>query len=214
MINTVIFDMDGLMFDTESVFVKACDYAGEKIGVGKAGYMVMKTLGCNIGMSRKIWLDEFGDKYDEDDLRFHTKAFLEIYYKENDIAVKKGLYELLEFLKEKKYKCCVASSTNEREVRKYLKDAKVLEYFSGIVCGDMVEQSKPNPEIYLKACSLMEENSSDCLALEDSKNGILSAYRAGCKTIMIPDLWQPDEEVESILYAKVQCLSDVIGILK
>lgn len=72
----VIFDMDGLMFDTESVFFKAWDYAGEKIGIGKAGYMVMKTLGMSIAMSRDIWVSEFGEKYNEQELRRHTKEFL------------------------------------------------------------------------------------------------------------------------------------------
>lgn len=61
----VIFDMDGLMFDTERVFVEAWDYAGEKIGVGKAGYMTLKTLGMSIAMSREVWLEEFGEKYNE-----------------------------------------------------------------------------------------------------------------------------------------------------
>lgn len=206
---TVIFDMDGLMFDTESVFIKAWDYAGEKTGIGKAGYMVMKTLGMSIEMSRDIWVSEFGVKYNERELRKHTKDFLTEYYKMNKIPVKKGLYVLLEYLRDNGYKLAVASSSPGWEVESHLRDARVSGYFDVVVCGDMVIKSKPEPEIYLKACELLEEEPGKCFALEDSKNGLLSAYRAGCKPIMVPDLWQPDREIEKIIYGKFVDLESV-----
>lgn len=209
----VIFDMDGLMFDTERVFVKAWDYAGEKIGVGKAGYMVYKTLGMNIKASYNIWKMEFGDRYQEEELRKYTKEFLQKYYAENKVPVKKGLYVLLDYLKKAGAKMAVASSSPRWEVEKHLKDAGIYDYFVGIVCGDMIQNSKPDPEIYLKACELLERKPSDCLALEDSKNGLLSAHQAGCKPIMVPDLWQPDEETEKILYAKFEDLEMVKDFL-
>ena len=210
----VIFDMDGLMFDTERVFVKAWDYAGEKIGVGKAGYMVYKTLGMNIKASYNVWKTEFGDRYQEEELRKYTKEFLQKYYAENKVPVKKGLYVLLDYLKKAGVKMAVASSSPRWEVEKHLKDAGIYDYFVGIVCGDMIQNSKPDPEIYLKACELLETKPSECLALEDSKNGLLSAHRAGCKPIMVPDLWQPDEETEKILYAKFEDLEMVKDFLK
>lgn len=212
--NTIIFDMDGLMFDTESVFIKAWDYAGEKIGIGKAGYMTMKTLGMSIQMSRKFWVEEFGNKYDEDLLRKYTKEFLQKYYSENSVPIKQGLYELLDFLKQHNYKLGVASSSPRWEVEKHLRDAKIYEYFNSIVCGDMISKSKPEPEIYLKACELLGEIPENCIALEDSKNGLLAAHKAGCKVVMIPDLWQPDEEIEKILYAKFNALDNVIKFLQ
>lgn len=207
--NTVIFDMDGLMIDTESVFIKAWDYAGEKSGIGKAGYMTIKTLGMNIVMSRKIWLNEFGDNYNEDALRKYTKEFLGKYYYENKAPIKKGLYTLLDYLHSREYKLAVASSSPKWEVEKHLKDANIFDYFSVIICGDMINASKPEPEIYLKACELLQEKPGDCYALEDSKNGLLSAYRAGCKPIMVPDLWQPDEEIKRLLFGKFADLEKV-----
>ena len=183
----VIFDMDGLMFDTEKVFIMAWDYAGEKMGIGKAGYMVYKTLGMNIVSSYNVWKEEFGDRYNQEELRRYTKDFLQNYYSGNKVPVKKGLYNLLS----------------------YLKDAGIYDYFTGIVCGDMVQNSKPNPEIYLKACELLGANPAECYALEDSKNGLLSAYKAGCKTIMVPDLWQPDDEILSIIDGKYEDLDEV-----
>jgi haloacid dehalogenase superfamily, subfamily IA, variant 3 with third motif having DD or ED/haloacid dehalogenase superfamily, subfamily IA, variant 1 with third motif having Dx(3-4)D or Dx(3-4)E len=194
--------MDGLMFDTERVFIEAWDYAGEKMGIGKAGFMTRKTLGMSIVMSREIWLEEFEDKYDEVALRKHTKEFLVQYYSANKVPVKKGLYSLIGYLHNMNYKLAVATSSPKWEVESHLKDANVFDYFNVIVCGDMVSKSKPEPEIYLKACELLQEKPEDCYALEDSKNGLLAAYRAGCKAIMVPDLWQPDDEIIDCIYGK------------
>ena len=205
----VIFDMDGLMFDTEKVFIKAWDYAGDKIGIGKAGFMVYKTLGMNIVSSYNVWREEFGDRYNQEELRKYTKEFLKKYYDENTVPVKPGLYILLDFLKSKQCKMAVASSSPRWEVEKHLKDAGVKDYFLDIVCGDMIENSKPAPDIYLKVCELIGVEPKECYALEDSKNGLLSAYRAGCKPIMIPDLWQPDEEIMKVIVAKYDDLEQV-----
>lgn len=205
----VIFDMDGLMFDTERVFIEAWDYAGEKIGVGKAGYMTLRTLGMNAAMSRELWIEEFGEKYNEQELRRHTKEFLTKYYAENPVPVKKGLYILLNYLKENGFRLAVASSSPRWEVESHLKDAAVSDYFQAVICGDMVTRSKPDPEIYLKACELLGEKPQDCFALEDSRNGILSAHRAGCRTLMVPDLWQPDGEILSVIAGKYDDLEQV-----
>lgn len=205
----VIFDMDGLMFDTERVFIEAWDYAGQMMGVGKAGYMVYKTLGMNSVASDEIWKEEFGDSYNQKELSKYTKEFLKKYYRENKVPIKSGLHILLEYLKKEKAKLAVASSSSRVVVEKNLDDAGVKDYFSVIICGDMIEKSKPEPDIYLKACEMLNENPKDCIALEDSKNGLLSAYRAGCKPIMVPDLWQPDEEILQIIKGKYYDLIEV-----
>jgi len=95
------------------------------------------------------------------------------------------------------------------EVENHLKDANIFDYFSVVVCGDMVSKSKPEPEIYLKACELLHEKPENCFALEDSKNGLLAAYNAGCKAIMVPDLWQPDDEILDCLYGRFHDLDAV-----
>ncbi len=205
----IIFDMDGLMFDTEKVFMKAWDYAGEKIGIGKAGYMVLKTLGMNITAAYDVWKEEFGDSYNQEELKKHTKDYLKKYYDENTVPVKDGLYLLLDYLRDIHCNMMVASSSPRWEVEKHLKTAQVSDYFVDIVCGDMIENSKPAPDIYLKACARLGAAPEDCFALEDSKNGLLAAYRAGCKPIMIPDLWQPDEEILQLIVAKYDNLEQV-----
>lgn len=212
--NAVIFDMDGLMFDTEKIFIQAWDFVGEKLGVGKAGFMALKTLGVNLKTAEKMWLDEFDNKIDINKLRDYTIEFFESYSLNNNLPVKKGLYNLLNYLQKMNYKLAVASSSPQKLVLDNLNSTNTKKYFSAIICGDMVEKSKPEPDIYLEACNALGENPSNCYALEDSKNGLFAAYNAGCKAIMIPDLWQPDIETLQIITAKLNDLDEVINFLK
>ena len=195
----VIFDMDGLMFDTEAVHVKAWNYAGERMGLGRAGEMVLKTMGTNAAVTRAIWEAEYGPRFDEDALRKYAGEFLTEYYRENGIPVKKGLYRLLPRLKEMGCRLAVASSTGRADVTAHLKETSVYEYFDAVICGDMVERSKPEPDIYRKACGALGAAPGDCFALEDSRNGLLSAHRAGCRTLMVPDLYEPDDQIRQIV---------------
>lgn len=194
-----IFDMDGLMFDTERVFVSAWDYVGEKMGLGKAGYMCIRTLGMNTPACEQAWRDEFGDEVDLDALWRYSREFVEDYYRKNAVSVKPGLYELLTYLKNKGYKLAVASSTKRHQVERHLNSANVRQYFDAVICGDMVEKSKPEPDIYLKAAAALGALPEDCCALEDSRNGLLSAHAAGMQAIMVPDLWQPDDTVKEFI---------------
>lgn len=204
-----IFDMDGLMFDTERVFIGAWDYAGEKMGLGKAGYMCIRTLGMNTPACEQAWRDEFGDEVDLDALWRYSREFVEDYYRKNAVSVKPGLYELLTYLKNKGYKLAVASSTKRHQVERHLNSANVRQYFDAVICGDMVEKSKPEPDIYLKAAAALGALPEDCCALEDSRNGLLSAHAAGMQVIMVPDLWQPDDMVKEFILGPFESLLDV-----
>lgn len=206
---TVIFDMDGLMFDTEMVFSLAWDYAGEKIGIGKVGYMNNRFLGVKDAYDEEIWRSEVGDKFNADELKKYTKEFISNYYTKNSVPVKKGLYMLLHFLRINGYRLAVASSSSYNTVIHHLKDADVYEYFEVIVSGDMVSKSKPDSEIYLKVCELLKVDPKDCYALEDSLNGLMSAHNAGCTPIMVPDLIQPTEEIKSFVKLIFKDLDEV-----
>ena len=195
----VIFDMDGRMFDTERVFFGAWDYAGEKMGLGKAGYMLMRTLGMNTADGNQQWRNEFGDDVDIDALWAYTKEYMDDYYSRYAVTVKPGLYDLLTYLERREYKLAVASSTRLEKVERHLRNANVRQYFSAVITGDMVEHSKPEPDIYLKAAAALGEAPEDCYALEDSHNGLIAAHKAGCKAIHVPDLWQPDDEVKQFI---------------
>lgn len=194
-----IFDMDGLMFDTERVFIGAWDYAGEKLGYGKAGYMVMKTLGKNTEACNQAWRDEFGADVDIAALWDYSREYLEDYYSKYAVSAKPGLYDLLTYLKREGYKLAVASSTKRHTVERHLTSANVRGYFDVVITGDMVERSKPEPDIYLHAAAELGVQPEDCCALEDSRNGLLSAHAAGMQAIMVPDLWQPDDAVKKFI---------------
>lgn len=209
----VIFDMDGVLFDTESVCMKAWDYAGELMGVGKAGYMVLKTLGMNADKAIEIIRDEFGEDFDAVKFKQTGREYSYHYFNTYGVPEKPGLYEILDYFKNKGYKIALASSTSSQSVHHHLKEKDIENYFDAVICGDMVEKSKPEPDIYLKACAEISENPADCVAIEDSKNGLLSAHRAGMKVIMVPDLWQGEVETDSFLMAKCENLTEIMTVL-
>ena len=128
----VVFDMDGLMFDTERLAMAAWDYAGEKLGVGKAGYMVMKTLGVTAERADEIWREEFGADIDTEAMRRYGREFTGDFYEHNKVPVKPGLYELLDWLKAAGIKTAVASSSTRRAVDRNLKSAGITDKFNEI----------------------------------------------------------------------------------
>ena len=188
-----IFDMDGLMFDTESVFVKAWDYVGDKLGIGPAGFMVIETLGMNLEVTKQKWRERFGGKCDEAEVERMTYEYIDDYYANNHVPVKKGLKTILDYLKGHRYRIAVASSSPENVVKAHLKDADIDKYFDVIMCGNMVAKSKPEPDIYIEAAGKLKLPTSECYAFEDSESGLKAALASGCRTIMVPDLWQPDD---------------------
>ena len=208
-IKAAVFDMDGLMFDTERLAMAAWDYACEKMELCKAGYMFMKTLGVTAERA-----DEFGSDVDTEAMRRYGREFTDDFYAHNKVPVKYGLYELLDWLKSAGIKTAVASSSTRRAVLRNLESAGITDKFDIIVSGEMAARSKPAPDIYLKACELLGESPKDCIALEDSRNGLWAAHNAGCRVIMVPDLWQADEETENVLWKKFNNLLEVRNFLR
>lgn len=107
----------------------------------------------------------------------------------------------------------MASSTSSDSVFHHLNEKNITAYFDKVICGDMIKNSKPAPDIYLKACEELGENPANCIAIEDSKNGILSAKNANMNVIMIPDLWQGDDDTDKLLFAKLKSLGEINIVL-
>ena len=122
--------------------------------------------------------------------------------------------EILDFLKENGIKRALVTATPEKRAREYLKETKLEDKFDQVICADMVENSKPDPDVYLFACKQVGYKPSDCLALEDSPNGVHSAHSAGVDVIMVPDLSEPDEELSKIILKRAGSLKDVISFLQ
>ena len=206
---TVIFDMDGLMFDSERLCIRAYDYAGEKYGVGKLGYLVLETLGMNHAASQPIWKKYLGENYDAAGIRRYVDEFYEDFHKNSKMPVKKGLYRLVEYLSTHGYDMAVASSTSTKTVIANLEEAQIRQYFKVVIGGDQLKASKPAPDIYLMACECLGRSPSECYALEDSRNGVLSDAALDCMTIMVPDIWQPDDEFLNHVHKKFEDLDEV-----
>ena len=154
---TFIFDMDGLMFDTERVYIEACNHAGERTGFPDAGTVALGTLGMTVELSNRIWKEAYGIDFGDSVLREEIQAYIKRYYQENPVPVKKGLYELLDYLMDNSCKLAVASSTERRIVLERLENAGVRDYFQIVLGGDTIGHSKPEPDIYLEACRQLGE---------------------------------------------------------
>jgi len=212
-INAVIFDMDGTMIDTEKIKENGWKYAGDCQNIIIDDKILSKMRGTNKQYCKEFINIEFKN-IDFEKLYNDRNEFVEGYINTNGIKMKKGLIEILQFLRDNNYKIAVASSSEEETIKRYLTKINVLDFFDVIVAGDMIKNGKPNPEIYLKAVELLNVSKEQCIGIEDSNSGILSVYKAGLKPIMIPDLEEPTEEVRKMLYAKVDSLVEVIKVLQ
>lgn len=194
----VIFDMDGLIFDTERLFIEKQTPFLEKYGYIARDEDYIKTLGTNGEQLKKIHTEIYGPDYPTDLITKLTRAEVDKHMEVYGPTIKPGILELLEWLKQKNVSCAVASSTKTETVEKYLKLADIYKYFDYVIGGDQVSNTKPDPEIFLKAFERKHIDKNEALILEDSENGILAAQRAGIPVICIPDLKYPDENFREI----------------
>ncbi len=195
MYKAVVFDMDGVIFDSEKMILDIWVDLGKQHNIPNIEENMYKCLGVNAVETKQIFLRAYGEDFPYDTYtkevsrRYHAKA------DGGELPMKPGVFELLAFLKENGYIIGLASSTREACVRQELADAGIIDYFQELTCGDMLKKSKPEPDIYLMACEKLGVEPGDAIAIEDSFNGIRSAYAAGMAPIMVPDIIQPDEEM-------------------
>lgn len=208
--DTYLFDMDGTLIDTEKYYrifwPKALAQFGYEMSDEQA--LSMRSLGRPFAPARLK--EMFGEDLDYYAVRNCRKEMMEECLDKNGIELKPGALELLKNLKERGIRAAVATATDEERTEKYLQKLGIRGYFDKIVCATMVKEGKPSPDIYLYACDRMERKPEECIAVEDSPNGVLSAYRAGCRVVMVPDQTQPDSELEKLLYFKAESLAELI----
>ena len=214
MIKAAVFDMDGLMFDTERVGRDAWIQVGEQLGFHNLEQVNERCLGCNQAYCRQIFQEEFGGRLTLDDVLTAAKPIQEEYYAEHGMPCKEGLQELLTYLKDNGMKIAMATSSNRKDAERNLNMAGLREYFDALICGDMIRRSKPDPDIYLTAARTLGVPPEECIGLEDSRNGIKSVSAAGMHGILIPDLIQPDGEMTACAEAVLPDLRAVIGWLE
>lgn len=213
-LEAVVFDMDGLIFDSEQVVQRSWNIAGEELGYGRVGEHIYHTLGFNVKRREQYFKGVYGEDFKMAEFGVLSgKAFRRIVAEEG-LKVKSGVRELLEYLKRQGIKTAVATSFRREYSTEILTDAGLWEYFDGAVFGDMVENAKPDPEIYRKACEKIGADPEKSIALEDSPAGIRSAHAAGMMPIMVPDLVEPDEEIQQLYIKKFPTLHKVLDFLQ
>lgn len=208
-----VFDMDGLMYDTERIIMNAWDKTGKEMGYGPLGFHLFSTLGMSRSGRKDYFQKTLGMDfpYDEFQERYAEETYRQT---ENTVPVKPGLYELLDYLKQEHYVLAVATSSSRESALRKLKNSHLEQgYFDVIICGDMVKRAKPDPEIYQIACQKLQKSPSQLVALEDSENGLKSALSAGMGAIMIPDLIRNCPDIEPFLDGKFNRLDELISFI-
>lgn len=209
----VVFDMDGIIFDTERLSMEGWTFAARQTGDGVTQAAILEAVGLDFANTRRVFEEHLGRKLDFGALEAQRLLYIERYIEEHGIPQKPGLLELLDHLQSRRCKTALATSTKSEKVRAYLRQAGLSGRFDAIVCRDDVSSPKPAPDIYLRAAERIGVSPESCLALEDSPSGVLSAYRAGLRVVMVPDLILPGAETKQYLFAEVPTLADVIPLL-
>lgn len=191
----VIFDMDGIIFDSELLILDIWEKIGEKYGIPDVRQTLTECIGTNKKKTEEIVYAHYGKDFDFAKYGEEASLLFRKHIEENGLPQKKGVRELLQYLKEKKIPVGLASSTRLAAVEEELRQAGLYEYFQVVVGGDQLKRSKPEPDIYLMACEKMGVSPKDAYAVEDSHNGIRAAYSAGMMPIMVPDLLPATEEM-------------------
>lgn len=214
MIKAVVFDMDGLMIDTEKLLLRYWLEAAHHYGYAmrQEHALGIRSLAAKYAVPKLK--AQLGDDFDYDKVRALRIKLMNRHIDTYGLEEKPGLGELLNYLKEHDYKVAVATATDLERTRRYLGSLGRLAYFDQIVCASMVENGKPAPDIYLEAAARLAMEPGECMALEDSPNGIMAAYRAGMCPVMVPDLSEPDVDTQKLLYRCVKDLSEVISVLE
>ncbi len=208
-IKAFLFDMDGVLLDTETVCKITWERAAREFGIENIADAFRKCVGCNRNDTEIILKDYLKDKVEPKVFRERTSELFQVVENESGLNKMPYVDECLSSLKSKGFRIALASSTRAESVNRQLRNAGIIDFFETLTTGDLVEHSKPAPDIYLKAASSLSLLPEECVAVEDSPNGVRAAVAAGMKCIMVPDLIEPDDEMKKIAWRIVPSLKDI-----
>ena len=209
-----IFDMDGLLLDTERVCQHAFQDACRHLSLPILNEVYLKIIGTNAQSIKHILTTGYGVDLDYDSLRAEWLKRYHGVVEHQAIPVKEGVIELLDWLKEQNIPLAVATSSDRELAHTKLKLAGLDGYFAQISSGCEVTHSKPHPEIFLLAAKRLKVEPQKCLAFEDSSNGVRSAIAAGMQVFQVPDLVEPCAHILSLGHSIQRSLDDVLITLK
>ena len=214
MIKAVIFDLDGTLIDTEKYYrinwPKAFEHFGYKMSDEQ--YLSIRSLGKPF--IYETLKNYSGDPdFDYDSVVAYRTKLMEESLNQNGIELKKGASELLSFLKNKGITIAIATASPVERARTYLEKTGIQNYFDRIISARNMKEGKPSPDVYQFAVKELGLTAEECIAVEDSPNGVLSASRASLKVIMVPDLTPADSDLKKILFAQVESLDKIISLI-
>ena len=210
----VIFDMDGLMIDSERVTFECYQERLKDMNLTMDEEFYKTLLGKPIKGIYQRFYDVYGNDFPIQNVIQDVHQLMAERFETEGVPVKKGLVELLHYLKDNNYKTIVATSSNRDRVDKILAQAKITEFFDDSICGDEVTKGKPNPEVFLKSCQKLGVNVDEAIVLEDSEAGIQASYDANIKVICIPDMKYPEKQYEEKTFKILKDLTEVTAYLK
>ncbi len=210
----VVFDMDGVIFDSEMLVIECWQVIAKKYGISGIEEACQEVLGVNATETKEKFLLRYGKDFPYDAYKAEVSKLFHDNYDNGKLPLKPGVVELLQYLKEENVKVALASSTRSAVVKQELTDAGIIDYFQVVIGGDMVSRSKPQPDIFLKACEELGVAPEDAFAVEDSYNGIRAAAAGHLRPIMVPDLMPPTEEMQEKSEIILDTLLDVITYLE
>lgn len=196
----VLFDMDGVIFDSERAVLAVWRELGAELGLEDIETVFLRCVGTNKARTREIFRAAWPAL---DFARFDGEArrrFLSR-WSGGKLPLKPGAREILRTLRERGLPLALASSTDSAVVRQELDEAGLLDCFDAVIGGDRVKRSKPDPEIFLLAAAALNAEPARCFVIEDSFNGVRAAAAAGMRPLMVPDLLPPDGEMEALAEA-------------
>ena len=214
MIKAIIFDMDGLMIDSERVTFECYQERLKDMNLTMDEEFYKTLLGKPIKGIYQRFYDVYGNDFPNENVIQDVHQLMAERFETEGVPVKKGLVELLHYLKDNNYKTIVATSSNRDRVDKILAQAKITEFFDDSICGDEVTKGKPNPEVFLKSCQKLGVNVDEAIVLEDSEAGIQASYDANIKVICIPDMKYPEKQYEEKTFKILKDLTEVTAYLK
>ena len=212
-VKAVIFDVDGLLLNTEFLWLEAWKEIGNEWRIPAFGDIFYKTVGLSGKDETDIVNEDLGD-YPKKEEIFEAARQRGLKKIEEEISIMPGAVALLNKLEDKGIITAVATTTSREKTDKRLKSLGLFDHFKVIICGDEVVHRKPDPEVYLKVLNKLSLAADEVLVLEDTGYGVTAAYKAGMKVIMVPSLNHPTEEEKKMAYKVVSSLNDVVDMIE
>lgn len=212
-IKGVLFDMDGVVLDTEKLYCRFWMEAAKSLGYPMTVEQALGMRSLNAQAGQAKLESYFGPGVSREIMKEKRIEFMEAYISVHGVDPKPGIHELLRELKSRGIRTAITTSSPMERVRRYLRPLGLLEQFDCLCSGHDVPHGKPEPDIYLHGAASVGLEPAECLAIEDSHAGVLSASRAGCMTVLIPDLDEPAPETLEPVYACCEKLMDILGLL-